>query len=80
MANLFNVNKCKYVEVNDYSFKYICLVYCLKIRFYCLTFPAMSNLNSADSTASDLLSGILILKLEMLLEFQSKTSNEIIGF
>ena len=36
--------------INDYSFKYICLVYYLKLRFYCLTYSAMSNLNSADFT------------------------------
>ena len=52
MENFFNVNiffKCKYVRINDYSFKYVCVVCCLKIRLnvaYCLTFSAMSNLNS----------------------------------
>ena len=49
----FNVNtffKCLCVGINDYSFKYVCVVCCFKIRFYCLTFSAMSNLNSADFT------------------------------
>ena len=41
--------KCKYVRMNDCSFKYVCVVCCLKIRFYCLTFSAISNLNSAIS-------------------------------
>ena len=38
------------VSINDYSFKYICLVNYLKLRIHCLTFSAMSNLNSADFT------------------------------
>ena len=53
VEDFFNVNiffKCKYVRINDYSFKYVCVVCYLKIRFYCLTFSAMSNLNSADFT------------------------------
>ena len=54
LANLkdfFNVNisfKCKYVRINDYSFQYVCVACCLKIRFYCLTFFSILNLNSAD--------------------------------
>ena len=40
----------------------------------------MSNLNSADLTTSNQSSEILILKIEMLLEFQKKTNTEIIGF
>ena len=54
--DIFNVNIffiCKYVRINDYSFRYVCIVCCLKIRFYCLTFSAMPNLNSADFTASN---------------------------
>ena len=54
VEDFFNVNiffKCKYVRINDYLFKYVCKVCCLKIRFYCLTFFTMSNLNSADFTA-----------------------------
>ena len=47
-----------------------------KIRFYCLTFTAMSNLNSADLTTSNQSSEILILKIEMLLEFQNNTNIE----
>ena len=53
VEDLFNVSmffECKYVRIKDYSFKYVCVVCCLKIRFYCLTFPAMSNMNSADFT------------------------------
>ena len=54
--DFFNVNiffKCKYMRINDYSFKYVYVVCCLKIRFYYLIFSAMSNLNSADSTTSN---------------------------
>ena len=36
------------MRINDYSFKYVCVVCYLKIRFYCLTFSAMSNLNQAN--------------------------------
>ena len=72
--------KCKYVRINDCSFKYVCVVCCLKIRFYCLTFSAILNLNSADFTTSKQISEILILKIEMLLEFQNKRNSEIIGF
>ena len=81
--DFFNVNiylKSKYVRINDYSFKYVCVVCCLKIRFYCLTFSAISNLNSADFTTPNQSSEILILKIEMLLEFQNKRNSEIIGF
>ena len=48
-VNIFflNVN----MRINDYSFKYVCIVCCLKIRLYCLTFFAMSNFNSADFAA-----------------------------
>ena len=83
VEDLFNVNmffECKYVRIKDYSFKYVCVVCCLKIRFYCLTFSAISNLNSADFTTPNQSSEILILKIEMLLEFQNKTNSEIIGF
>ena len=48
VEDFFNVNiflKCRYVRVNDHSFKYVCVVCYLRIRFYCLTFSAMSNLN-----------------------------------
>ena len=72
--------KYKYVRINDCSFKYVCVTCCLKIRFYCLTFPAISNLNSADFIKSNQSSEILILKLEMVFEFQNKRNNEIIGF
>ena len=79
----FNVNiffKCKYARINDYSFKYVCAVCCLKFRFYCLTFSTMSNLNSADFTALNQSSEISILKIDMLLEFQNKANNEFIEF
>ena len=51
--NFFNVNiffKCKYVRMNDYSFKYVCVVCCLKILFCFLVFSAMLNSSSADFT------------------------------
>ena len=70
----------KYVRTNDYSFKNVRVVCCLNIRFYCLTFSAISNLNSADFTTPKQSSEILILKMEMLLEFQNKRNGEIIGF
>ena len=81
VEDFFNVNiffKCKYVRINNYSFKYVCVVCCLKIRFYCFTFSAISSLNSADFTTQNQSSEILILKIEMLLEFQINTNNEII--
>ena len=81
VEDFFNVNvffKCKHVRINDDSFKYVCVVCCLKIRFYCLTFSAMSNLNSADFTTPNQSSEIVILKIEMLLEFQNKTNSEFI--
>ena len=78
IANTFF--NCKYVRTNDYSFKHVRVVCCLKIRFYCLTFSAISNLNSADFSAPSQSSEILVLKIEMLLEFQNKRNGEIIGF
>ena len=81
--DFFNVDiffKCKFVRINDYSLKYVCVVCCLKIRFYCLTFPAILNLNSLDFTTSNQSPEILILKIEMLLDFQNKKNIEIIGF
>ena len=83
VEDFFNANmffKWKYVRINDYSFKYVCVVSCLKICFYCLTFSAMSNLNSADFTTRNQSSGILILKTKILLQFQNKMNSEIIGF
>ena len=68
--------KCKYVRINDCSFKYVCVVCCLNIRFYCLTFSAISNLNSADFITRNQSSEILILEIEMLLEFQNKRNSE----
>ena len=70
---------CKYVRTMDYSFKHVRVVRCLKVRFYCLTFSAISNLNSADLTTPNQSPEILILKTEMLLEFQNKKNGEIIG-
>ena len=49
-------------------------------RFCCLIFSAIWNLNSADFTTPNQSSEILILKIEMLLEFQNKRNSEIIGF
>ena len=69
-----------YVRTNDYSFKYVCVACCFKIRFYCFTFSEISNLNSADFTTPKQSSEILILKIEMLLNFQNKRNSEIIGF
>ena len=83
MEDFFNVNiffECKYERINDYSFKYVCVVCCLKIRFYCLTFSAISNLNPADFITPNHSSQILILKIGILLEFQNETISEIIGF
>ena len=83
MEYFFIVNiifKGKYVRINGYSFKHFRVVCCLKIRFYCVTFSAISNLNSADFTTPNQSSEILILKVEILLEFQNKRNSEIIGF
>ena len=66
--------------INGCSFKYVCVEYCLKIRFYCFAFSAISNLNSAGFTTSNQSSEILILKIEMLLKFQNNRNGEIIGF
>ena len=60
------------MSMNDYSFKYICVVCYLKLRFYCLTCSAMSNLNSVDFRITRQSSEILTLKIEMLLEVQNK--------
>ena len=82
MEDFFKENiffKCKYVRINDCSFKYVCVVCCLKICFYCLTLSAISNLNSADFTTRNQSSEILILKIEMLFEFQNKRNSESIG-
>ena len=83
VENFFNVNiffKCKNVRISGYSFKYVCAVCFLKIRFYCLTFSAISNFISADFTTPNQSSEVLILKIEMLLELQNKRNSEIIGF
>ena len=65
--------------MNDCSFKYVCVVCCLKIRFYCLTFSAVSNLNSADFTTLNQSSEISILKIEILLEFQKRLIVKLLG-
>ena len=74
------VFKSKYVKVNYYPLKYVSVVCCLENVFYCLTFSAISNLNSADFTTPNQLSEILFLKTEMLLEFQNKTNSDIFAF
>ena len=68
------------VSINDYSIKYICLVCYIKLRFYCLTCSAMSNLTSADFTTTRQSLEILIVKIEMLLKFKDQKNIEIIGF
>ena len=81
VEDFFNVNiffKCKYVRINDYLFKYASVVCCVKISFYYIVFSAMLNLNSADFTTPNQSSEILILKIEMLLEFQNKTNSKIV--
>ena len=65
------------MRINEYSFKYVCVVCCLKIRFYYLNFSATTNLNSADF-AKPL--DILIFKIKMQFEFQNKTNIKIIRF
>ena len=55
------------MSVNDYSLKYICEVYYLKLRFI------------ASLIQSPILE-ISIVKIEMLLLFQNKKIIEIIGF
>ena len=52
----------------------------VKHRCYCLTCTAMSNFNSAFFRCTKQSSEILILKIEILLEFQSKTNIETTGF
>ena len=47
---IYFVNVNINVSINNYSFKYICVVCYLKLRFYCLPPSAMSNLNAADLT------------------------------
>ena len=64
-VNIFlNVNIS--MSVNDYSLKYICVVYYLKLRFIAslIQLPILE---------------ILIVKMEMLLLFQNKKIIEIIG-
>ena len=70
----FNLNiffnckyKCEYKSINNFSFKYICAVRYLKLRFIA---------SLADSPISE----IVILKIEMILAFQNKMNVEIIGF
>ena len=83
VTDFFNVNiflKCKNVRINDYSFKNPCVVCCLKIRFYYLTFSAMFRKNEFSwFHNTKQLSEILILERGMLLEFQNKTNIEMMG-
>ena len=66
--------------MNDYSYKHICVVCYLKLYFYCLGCCAMSNLNIfIRFQKTEQSSKILVLNMEMLLEFQNKTNLEIIG-
>ena len=47
---MYSVNENINVSINDYSFKYICVVCYLKLHLYCHTSSVMSNLDSADFT------------------------------
>ena len=63
-----NILNCKYkCEYEKFSFKYICVVYYLKLRF-------IASLGQSP------ISEILVFKIEMLLVFQNKDNIEIIGF
>ena len=66
------------MSIKDYSLKYICAVCNLKLRFYCVTCSAMSNMIQLISKHQQS-SEVLILKVEMLLEFQNKANFEING-
>ena len=55
------------VSINNCSFKYICVVPYLKIRFRCFTY-SVNNFRDFNS------------KIEMLLVFQNKSNIEIISF
>ena len=46
------------------TFKYVSIVCCLKSRFYCVTFFAMSNFNSAGFTLE--LSNVDLLNIDLL--------------
>ena len=81
VEDFFNVNtffKCNYMRTNDYSFKYVCIL--LKNLLLLPHLFCKSNSNSADFTTLNQLSGISILKTEMLFESQNKTNIGIIGF
>ena len=41
------------MSINDYSLKYICVVCYLKLRFYYLSYSAMSKLNLVNFTKSN---------------------------
>ena len=45
------------MSINDNSFKYVCIVSYLKLRFYCLICSTMSNLNSADFATPNVVRG-----------------------
>ena len=82
VEDLFNANIffiCKCMRINDYSFKYIWIVCCLKISFYCLTFSANVKFEFSLLHSTKQSSEILILEIEMLLEFQNKTNIEMMG-
>ena len=70
------------VTINGYSFKYICLVCYLKLRFtqslshrFCSVLFEFSWFRNTEQWSET-----LILTIEMLLEFQKKTNIEIIEF
>ena len=51
------------MRLNDCSFGYVCVVCCFKIRFYCVTFSAILNLNLANFTKSNFLSSKMSCKM-----------------
>ena len=82
VENLFNVNIffiCKYVRINDYSFNNVWIVCCLEVSFYYLTFSANVEFEISLFHCTKQSSEILILEIEMLLEFQNKANIEMMG-
>ena len=87
MISFLNVNIN--VSISDYSFKYICVVCYLKLRFYCLNCSAMSNLNSQQliSQHRTVIRGFnsqvkqkcyLSFKIRRIPKYRNKTNTEIL--
>ena len=77
-ANIFFI--CKYVRINDYSFKYVCIVSMLLKNLFLLPrlfWNVEFEFSWFHSTKES--SEILILEIDMLLEFQNKTNIEMMG-